>query len=357
MSTKFYPLKVENIRQLTPESVEITFEIPESLKDIFQYKSGQHLTLRHFFDGQEIRRSYSLCTAPDENKWSVAVKATSHGIFSNYVNNTLKIGDTIEVMSPMGNFTTHHDHHKNIVFFAAGSGITPVMSHIRHALHHQPETNVMLFFGNKNTASVMFREELDNLKNKFPRRFAIYHIFSQEHTDAPLFSGRIDKEKCLTYSKILFNPKDTDVVMICGPNEMIFTVKDALIEAGIDPHKIQFELFNTENLQSNIPDTESIDADEKRKQSLITVQIDGDVFEYDLEYGGQSILDAGIAAGIDLPYSCKGGVCSTCKAKVTEGEVVMDKNYALEDDEVEAGYALMCQSHPRSPHIYVDFDA
>lgn len=354
MSHKFISLTVNDIIRQNKDCVEVVFKIPQNLKEAFNYQSGQYLTIRKNINGEEVRRSYSICSAPQEDKICIAIKEIKDGKFSTFANQSLRIGDTLEVMPPMGNFLLAPSA-TNFVFFVAGSGITPVLSQIKTILANKSNANVTLFYGNRNFGSIIFREELEALKNKFIGRLAIHHVFTKEKIGIPLMYGRIDKEKCQAFAKALFNISSTDQFLLCGPAEMIFDVKDALVTLGVAPDKINFELFSTEGIK-RIPVNNTLNESEKDRESEVVIQMDGDIFEFSLEYGGQNILDAALAAGADLPYACKGGVCCTCKAKLTEGEVVMDLNYALEPDEVAAGYVLLCQSHPRSANIYVDFD-
>ncbi len=354
---KFYNLKVVDIKRMTADSVMLTFDIPSDIKSLFSFNAGQNLTLKTHINGEEIRRSYSLCTAPSEDKWSVLIKKVDGGLFSTFANEQLKPGDLIDVMPPTGNFTLDkYNDSKHFLFFAAGSGITPIISQIKDLLMHHAQSNITLFFGNKNFSSIIFREEIEALKNKYLGRFSVHHIFTKEKIGIDLLYGRIDKAKCVALGQSLFNPNDMDACMICGPNEMIFEVKDGLVSLGFDPKNIHFELFNTDGLKKLSNATETNATINEDLESEITIQMDGDIFEFTLGYGGQNLLDAAIENGADLPYSCKGGVCSTCKAKLTKGEVKMDLNYSLEPYEVDAGYILMCQSHPRTPKIYVDFD-
>lgn len=355
MSNKFYNLEVAGIRQLTSESVEVTLSIPTDIRSKFEYKAGQHLIFKHMHKGEELRRSYSLCTSPSENKWSVAVKKVDDGRFSSFVNEKLKVGDQLQVMPPTGKFTIDNSNKNNHIFFAAGSGITPIIAQIKDALYNYPDNQVTLFYGNKGFNSVMFREDIEALKNKFMNRFSVYNVFSREKTGIDLLFGRMTKDKCKHFAETIFNPSDVDNIMICGPNEMIFEVQESLAEVGVDLDKIRIELFNTDGITpTEVKNT--LDEIDRNKESKISIQMDGNIYEFPLEYGGMNILDAGIAHGADLPYSCKGGVCSTCKAKVIEGEVLMTTNYALEDEEVQAGYVLLCQSHPRTDKVSVDFD-
>ncbi len=351
----FYNLTVKQIIKKTRDCITVAFHIPEDLKSLFQFKAGQYLTLKHTIHQEELRRSYSICSMPVEKDLVVAIKKLQGGKFSTFAHESLKPGDTLEVMPPAGNFLIHPNV-RNVVFFAAGSGITPIISQIYFLLNQRSNTSLTLIYGNKNFASIIFREELEGLKNKFLNRLSIHHVFSKEKTGVPLFFGRIDKEKCMSMSKSLFDINDTDAFMICGPNDMIFSVKDSLKEIGVPDHKIHFELFNTSGLKYISTETKPLDDCEKSRESEVTVQMDGDVFEFSLSYSGENLLDAAIAHGADLPYSCKGGVCSTCKAKITEGKVEMDLNYALEQYEIDAGYVLLCQSHPRTPRVFIDLD-
>lgn len=359
MNHKFFnSLSVVKIEKKTKECVAVTFEIPDELKNKFVFKAGQYFTLQKEINGEDIRRSYSICSSPDETGITIAIKKLDHGKFSTWANTKLKVGDKLDVMPPSGNFIIPENPEPHeFVFFAAGSGITPIISQIKFILKKYPKAGVTLFFGNKNFESIIFREELETLKNKYIQRIAIHHIFTKEKTGVPLLYGRIDKEKCILLSKHLFNIHTADAFFICGPNDMIFEVKEALVEIGVPIAKIHMELFNTEGLRRDIDKSATeLTGTEKSQLSEIAIQLDGDVFEFELEYGGQNLLDAALANGADLPFACKGGVCSTCKAKITKGDVVMDINYALEPYEVEAGFVLLCQSHPRSPQIYIDFD-
>lgn len=351
----FYSLKIKELQQLTKDSIEVTFDIPQDIQQEFAYTAGQYLNVRKDIDGMDIRRSYSLCTAPHEKKWSIAIKRVKDGIFSTFANEKLQVGDTLEVMPPAGNFTINQQNRKYL-FFAAGSGITPIMAQIKDILYNTPKSEITLIFGNKNFSSIMFRDEIEALKNKFMQRFAVHHIFTKEKIGIDLLYGRINQAKCKQLSHHLFEMSVIDQVMICGPNEMVFDIKNALLDLGYSDKNIHFELFNTDGLKKQSTADDLLPMVDQHKVSDIAIQMDGDLFEFTLEYGGQSLLDAAIANGADLPYSCKGGVCSTCKAKITAGQVSMDINYSLEPYEVEAGYVLLCQSHPRSSEVYIDFD-
>lgn len=356
MALHFHPLTVKDIKRETQDCVSISFDIPKELKKEFEFKQGQSLTLRKNLEGEEIRRSYSICTSPLDNEVRVAVKKVQGGLFSTFANTELKPGDTMDVMPPSGNFYTdlYSSHKKNYVAFAAGSGITPVISIIKTTLITEPKSTFTLVFGNKNHSSIIFKEELEALKDKYIERFSLYHILSRERMEADINYGRITAEKCDQLTKLI-DINRIDEFFICGPEEMIFYVKDFLEQKGIDKRKIHFELFTTplRKASSYKPQNAS---ETNKETSKITVKLDGRSFDFNLDYDSNNILDAALAQGADLPYACKGGVCTTCKAKLIEGKIEMEVNYGLEADEVAAGYILTCQSHPRSEKVMVDFD-
>ena len=356
MALHFHSLKVKDIKKETPDCVSISFEIPPLLQKEFTFIQGQSLTFRKIFEGEEVRRSYSICSAPLDNELRVAVKKVPGGIFSTYANTDLRVGDIIDVMPPSGNFYTalHPGNKKNYVAFAAGSGITPVISIITTTLQIEPQSTFTLVFGNKNHSSIIFKEALEALKDRYMERFRLYHILSRERMEAEINYGRINAEKCEQLTRII----DLEIVnefFICGPEEMIFCVRDFLEQKGIDKRKIHFELFTTP-LRKATRYKEQDTKESQKETSNITVTLDGRSFDFNLDYDSNNILDAALAQGADLPYSCKGGVCTTCKAKLIEGKVEMEVNYGLEPDEVNAGFILTCQSHPRSEKVMVDFD-
>lgn len=353
----FHPLVIKDVRQETEECVSLAFEIPENLKDIFRFNPGQSLTMRTSLNGNEVRRTYSLCSSPLDNEWRVAIKKVNGGLFSSYANSSLKPGDVLEVMPPVGNFFTPLDpvQQKNYVAIAAGSGITPVLSIISTTLRIEPLSTFTLFYGNRTRSSIIFKEEIEALKNKFMDRFTVHHILSREQPDAPVYHGRIDSSKCEVLFGKLADLSAFDEFFLCGPEEMIFSVRDFLEKRGIEKRQIHFELFTIPGERSSVaaPKPVKIDAGPK---SAISVKLDGILFNFELGAQGQSILDAALAQGADLPYACKGGVCCTCKAKLLEGKVEMEVNYGLEEDEMAAGFILTCQSRPVTPKVVVDFD-
>jgi len=356
MALHFHSLKVKDIKNETQDCVSISFDIPPELQKVFEFKQGQSLTLRKILEGEEIRRSYSICTSPFDNELRVAVKKVQGGLLSTFANTILKVGDVIDVMPPSGNFHTqlHSSNKKNYVALAAGSGITPLISIIKTTLLTEANSTFTLVFGNKNHSSIIFKEELEALKDKYIERFRLYHVLSRERMEAEINYGRINAEKCFQFTKLIdFNAADE--FFICGPEEMIFGVRDFLEQKGIDKRKIHFELFTTPLRKTSSYSPQATNQLNK-ETSKITVTLDGRSFDFDLDYDSNNILDAALAQGADLPYACKGGVCTTCKAKLVKGQVEMEVNYGLEPDEVEAGFILTCQSHPRSEKIMVDFD-
>ena len=354
----FHSLKVKKVEKETEDCVSITFDVPQELKETFQFKQGQSLTVRKYLNNEEVRRTYSICSSPFDNRLRVAVKKVEGGIFSCWANERLKAGDVIDVMPPVGKFYTelNPSQKKNYVAFAAGSGITPVLSIIKTTLLTEPESTFTLVYGNRNKNSIIFKEELEALKDKFIHRFRIYHILSREKTDAELNHGRIDTAKLkLLFSKVI-DLKTCDEFFLCGPEEMIFCIKGYLEGRGVAANKIHFELFTIPGEKKSEIRNQKSEISTGPKAN-VSVKLDGIIFDFDLSYEGESVLDAALKQGADLPYACKGGVCTTCKAKLTQGEVSMDVNWGLEPDEVAKGYILTCQSHPKTEKIAVDFDA
>ena len=353
MAFQFHPLSVKDIKHETTDCVSILFDIPEEIKDKFIFTQGQNITIKTQLD--DTRRSFSICTSPLDNELRVAVKKVTNGVFSTYANENLKVGDVLEVMTPTGNFFTEikSENKKEYVFFAAGSGITPIISIIKTILRVEKGSNVTLVYGNKNQSSIIFKEELEALKDKHLQRFRLYHILSRERTDSDFNYGRIDVAKIHQLSKLI-NLDRVDEFFLCGPEEMIFSIKDFLAGWGIKKERIHFELFTTPTKQN----TQIYKAvkQENNEGSKVQLTVDGRSYEFMLDYNSNTVLDAGLAQGIDLPFACKGGVCCSCKAKLLEGEVEMEANYGLEDSEVKDGYILTCQSHPRSKKIVVDYD-
>ncbi len=354
-------MTISEVRRETSGAVSLLFEVPESLKAPFAFEAGQYVNVRTILDGEEVRRSYSICSTPDSGELRIAVKRVPGGKFSCYANDVLATGDTIEVMPPQGRFTLPPQDESTAptyIFFAAGSGITPVISLIATALDREPECRVILFYGNRTADQIIFRDALDALKNRYMDRFGLFHVLSREKQSAPLFNGRIDTDKCSAWSRYLFRFSDVRRFFLCGPGEMTFIIRDWLKAQGVEDGRIAIELFTTPGSgQKQVSSAiEEPDGHDPAKECLVTVRLDGDTTEFRLQYGGMSILDAAAAEGLDVPFSCKGGVCCTCKAMLLEGEVSMDVVYGLEPDEIEDGYILTCQSHPRTETVLVDYD-
>jgi len=358
MSIHFHSLKIKEIRRETPDCVSVVFDIPEVLQKDFSFTQGQSLTMRTFINKEEVRRTYSICSSPIENEWRVAIKKVEGGSFSTHANEQLKKGDTLEVMPPVGRFYTplNPSHKKHYVAFAAGSGITPVLSLIKTTLATEPKSEFTLVYGNRSRGSIIFFEELEGLKNKFMDRFNLIHILSRERTDATLNYGRINADKLTELSRLI-DYKNADDFFLCGPEEMIFAVKAYLEASGINQKKIHFELFTTPGEKSRVAKSEQRAAIDVGPKSKITIKLDGRSVDFDLSLNSNTtILDAALQQGADLPYACKGGVCCTCKARLLEGEVEMDVHWGLEQEEVEQGFILTCQSHPKTEKVVVDFD-
>lgn len=355
---KFYPIKVKDIRKATADAVAVSFEIPENLASDFQFIAGQYINIRIKLDGQLQTRSYSICSSPAENEFSIAVKRLPNGVCSNYINDTLEVGELVELAAPMGRFKHSPDElaAKKYVAFAAGSGITPIISIIKTILKQEPNSSITLVYGNRNRKSIIFKEELEALKDKFLHRFSVIHILSREKTDADLNFGRIDQSKLEQLIKHHVQLNQVDAFFICGPEAMVASIRAALTEQKVAADKIHFELFSTAQKSSaSIAITKQLSSD--GPTSEVQVILDGIAFDFPLAANGPSILEAAMSQGADLPFSCKSGVCCTCKARLIEGEVEMDVVYGLEPDEIDRGFILTCQSHPRSAKLVVDFDS
>jgi ring-1,2-phenylacetyl-CoA epoxidase subunit PaaE len=352
----FHALTVQDLRRETADCVSVAFAVPPALQDAFRFEQGQNITIRATIGGEDLRRSYSICTAPFEGELRVAVKKVEGGRFSTYANEVLQPGDVLEVMPPSGRFNTalHPGQQKSYLAFAAGSGITPIMSIIKTTLQTEPNSRFTLVYGNRSRAGIIFFEELEALKNKYLQRFNLINVLSREKTESPLSFGRIDTEKLRALGKLI-NYALVDEVFVCGPESMIFCVKDYLEAHGIEGKKIHFELFNVPG-QAKAASKAREQGSGSGPKSKITVQLDGRSFDFELGFDGDSILDAALKQGADLPFACKGGVCCTCKAKLLQGEVEMEVNYGLEHEEVAQGFILTCQARPTTERIVVDFD-
>ena len=353
---KFHSIKVADIYKATKDCSVITFDIPADLQQEFQFKQGQHLTVRAFIDGKDERRSYSLCSSPMENKWQVAVKKITEGVFSTYVNDTLKKGDSLDLMAPHGAFHTEVDttKAKNYIAFAAGSGITPILSIIKTHLAAEPNSTFKLFYLNRTVKSIIFKEEIEQLKNKYFGRFEIFHFLTKEHRSIELLNGRFTKEKIQILTDKIIDIPSTDDCFICGPEQMIYLLRDELTAAGLPESKIHFELFNTGMSEEDKLRISKI-VEKKVDGTEVTIIDGGKEFHFIMDEAFDNILDSAIAAGADLPFACKGGVCSTCRCKIVEGSAEMKVNYALDATEVAKNFTLSCQAVPTSKKIVVDF--
>jgi ring-1,2-phenylacetyl-CoA epoxidase subunit PaaE len=355
MAVHFHSLKIKEVIKETADCVSVSFVVPEELNDLFLFKEGQNITIKKNISGEEVRRSYSICNAPHEKELKVAIKKVEGGLFSTYANDELKAGNSLDVLPPTGRFTSK-DKEGNYLAIAAGSGITPIISIIKHTLKTQPNSSFTLIFGNKSRSSIIFFEEIEGLKNKYMQRFNCINILSRERTDAAINYGRINIEK-LEGLKHLLNFTTFDAAYICGPEEMIFASSAFLEKEGIAKTNIHFELFSSPgNKKESVGNKEFLKEIDNSPKSNITIKLDGRTFDFTLGYKADCILDAALAQGADLPYACKGGVCCTCRAKLVEGKVHMDVNYALEEEEIAQGFILTCQSHPLTEKVVIDFD-
>jgi ring-1,2-phenylacetyl-CoA epoxidase subunit PaaE len=360
---RFHPLPVRAVNRLTDDAVEIVLTIPRELADEYDYLPGQHVAVRHHLDGTEIRRSYSLCAAPGNGELRIAVKAEPGGIYSTYATTDLAVQDTVEVMTPQGSFTSRlaADSHAHIAAVAAGSGITPVMALAAGVLAASPTSTFTLIYASRSADQVMFVDALADLKDRYPARVAVHHVLSREQRQSPVHSGRLDPEKLSTVLDRIVRPSTVDEWFLCGPVELVQSVRAELITRGSDPALVHVELFTTgqDQLPRNRPEKspDRLPDIENRPQVTITLTLDGRTSTVSTPVGGgERILDAALRSRSDVPFACAGGVCGTCRARLREGTVEMATNFALEPDELAAGYILTCQSEPTSDAVTVDYD-
>ncbi|MFZ6658868.1 1,2-phenylacetyl-CoA epoxidase subunit PaaE [Undibacterium sp. TJN19] len=355
--SKFYPLTVSQKQADTRDAVVLSFAVPASLQAQFHYREGQHLTLRADIAGEDVRRSYSICSAVQDDQLKVAIKRVAGGVFSNWAHDVLQAGATIDVMPAMGHFSlpTNGIAHKQYLGFAAGSGITPLLSIIKTSLLAEPDSQFTLVYGNRASSTVMFKEELAALKDMFMQRLKLIYIMSREQQDIELFNGRINEEKCAALFGQWINLSDIDMAFICGPETMMHAVSNSLQQHGMAKENIRVELF-----AASIPAHRHITGVKPllgKSSCAVTLIMDGQHTHFEMEKDRESVLDAALKLGHEMRYSCKGGVCSTCRSKVVAGKVDMDSNYALEDYEVARGFVLTCQSFPVSDTLTLDFDS
>ena len=352
---QFHSLQVAHVEAITRDAVAVTFTVPDAVQDTFTYTQGQYLTLRTTLDGIETRRSYSVCAAAQDKKLRVAIKRVAGGTFSNWAADQLQPGVRIDVMPPQGHFhiPVEPKAARHIVAFASGSGITPVLSIVKTTLLAEPNSRVTLVYGNRSSSGVMFKEELEDLKDLYLSRFNLVWIMSRESQDIPLFNGRIDHAKCTQLLTDWIDPAGIDAAFICGPEDMMLATSQALQDRGVDKARIKVELFGTAaSDQPRAPRTAVQGSD----QCEVEVILDGTRRSFFMAKNHDNLIDAGLKAGLEMPYACKGGVCSTCRGKVIHGEVDMDINFALEDYEVARGFVLCCQSYPVTDKLTVNFD-
>lgn len=349
--SKFHKIPVANVEKLTPDSVVITFALPGALKNTFAFKAGQHVIVRADIDGEDIRRTYSFCSAPDEDVFRIAVRKIDDGVFSSYANTQLKAGDTLEISKPLGAFSLEEKQGKTYVGIAAGSGITPIMSMIRTVLQSDNDSKFFLYYGNRDAKHTMFRSELAALKNLYMGRFSAQMFMTRQAVDIPFFNGRIDGEKTTHLHKHVFGTLGVDGYYLCGPKSMVDGARESLLAADVPEANIHSELFfvGEEGARRTVADAPA--------KAKINVVMDGRKVEVDYRDEHGSILEAVLSAGLDASFSCKGGVCATCRAKITDGEVDMAINYGLEPEEIKDGFVLSCQTIPLSKKVTVNFDA
>ena len=343
----FHKVNIQEVKQETANAVSVLFDIPEQLKQDFNFVSGQYITLQTIIKGEEVRRAYSICSTPKSNEVRVAIKAVENGTFSQYATSDLKAGDEIEISAPEGRFELNPEANKNYIAFAAGSGITPILSMVKSVLENEPSANFTLVYGNKSVADTIFYDELNSLKETYPNQFKLHYIFSREEVKNQL-RGRIDKSVTNYFVKNMYKETTFDAAYLCGPEEMINAVTSTLKENYFTTENIHFELFTVS------VDEEALE-EVKEGNTKITVLLDDEETTFSMQQT-DDILAATLRNDLDPPYSCQGGVCSSCLAKVTEGKAVMVKNTILTDGEIEEGFILTCQAHPTTSTISIDFD-
>ena len=352
---RFHRLTVKDLRRETRDAVSLTFAIPDELKDDYHFSPGQYLTLRTTMDGEEVRRSYSICSGPDDGEMRIAVKKVDGGAFSNWAADELKSGDEIDVMTPTGRFgiASAPEAARIHVGFAAGSGITPILSIVRGVLSREPDSRFFLFYGNRSPDGMLFREALEQLKDRFIERFSVFHVISGEEQDIPILHGRLDGEKVRVLLRSLVPAASIDHVFVCGPTGMSEEIEATCREIGIADDRIHVERF-VSGLGGK-PRPKAVVPAGAPPKAFAALIIDGKRREVPVAEG-EAILDAALRAGVDLPFACKGGMCSTCRARLVEGEAKMDVNYSLEPWELAKGFVLTCQAKPVTGHVVVDYD-
>ena len=359
MAVEFHRLKVADVRRETPEAVSIAFAVPPELAEAYRFHPGQHLTLRRYNGAGEIRRSYSICAGLDDGELRIAVKKVAGGAFSGWANDALKAGDEVDVMTPQGRFGLAPDPaaSRNYLAIAAGSGITPVMSLVRTMLTREPDSRFTLLYGNRTAQGIIFKDALEDLKDRFLDRLAVHHVLSREQQELAQLNGRIDGEKIAGVLRGMGAPDTIDHVFLCGPGGLIEEARTALTGLGVPAERIHVEYFTVDGSPVEPRRAPLKPRRSPRRSPVATAHITLYGAQYDVPVAkGETIIDAGLRAGLEMPYSCRGGMCCTCRAMLVEGEVKMDQNYSLEPWELAAGYVLTCQSHPLTPTVTLDYD-
>ncbi|QGZ93838.1 1,2-phenylacetyl-CoA epoxidase subunit PaaE [Terricaulis silvestris] len=358
MSIDFHKLRVAEVKRETPDAVSVRFELPEELREAFKFRAGQHLTFRREIGGEELRRNYSVCVSPSEGMLKIGVKKIAGGAFSGWVNDMLKAGDVMDVMAPHGSFCWAFDEtaRREYAAFAGGSGITPVLSLLKTALAMEPHSRFTLFYGNRNSPGVMFLEEIAGLKDRYLDRLSVFHFLEEEEEEIELFNGRLDRTKVEEVLSTVVRPQNVDAFFICGPGPMMDAVEEALIAKGVDKPRILIERFTTGPL-SAAQAAAARALEEKAAGLKMSVTLNGRRVQVAFDPEKHSILDNVRGAGLPAPFACKGGVCATCRAKVTAGEVSMKVNYGLSEQELAEGYVLTCQATPLTEGVALTYDA
>lgn len=360
MRPKFHTLEIADVRRETSDCISVSFHVPADLREAYRFRQGQYLTLRAQLNGEDVRRSYSICSGVNDGELRVAIKRVENGAFSTWATANLRKGATLDVMTPMGNFTSEllPEQKKNYLLFAAGSGITPILSIARSVLTTEPQSEVTLVYGNRLFHSIIFRDVLEDMKDRYLGRFRVFHVLSGEPNEVELFHGRIDAARVEGFCNTFVDLSRVNEVFVCGPEPMIRCVKDYMLEKGLPEENVHFELFvSPGQVQFKPPAEDTPAVVDTGKKCAVTVVFDGQEANFFMPMDGATrVLDAAQKSGMDIPFSCKGGMCCTCRAHLSEGSAQMVVNYALEPGEVESGYVLTCQAIPTTDRIVVDFD-
>jgi ring-1,2-phenylacetyl-CoA epoxidase subunit PaaE len=356
LSPRFHSLRVADVKHEGHDAVSIAFIVPPELGDAYRFAPGQYLTLRRNFDGEEVRRSYSICVGPEDAELRIAIKRVDQGVFSSWINSDLHVGDSLDVMTPTGRFGLESSpgNGRVHVAFAAGSGITPILSILRAVLAREPDSRFFLFFGNRSTNEILFRSALEELKDRYLGRLSVFHVLSREQQDLPILNGHLDGAKARALLTGMIGVALVDHVFICGPTAMIDDLEATLPQIGVPAEMIHTERFVSAFSGRPRPTAPAV-VTTAPPTHVATLIIDGKRRDIGVA-DGEAILDAALRAGMDLPFACKGGMCSTCRARLVEGEARMEVNYSLEPWELQAGYVLTCQSHMISDRVVIDFD-